>query len=246
MSDKQIKLTDSEIYEKIEPIQRKAAFFGKLSLWCNLGWIVALVSVIFGYWVIAIISALTVALILVVFLLIKSDYSREIKTFVFENLSYCVLSEFFELEDNCKDVEISVKAIRESRLVDRWSDYRVSDCFKAKYKGVGFVFSNVWLYYETSHTDGESTYSSYDTRFKGQWLIIDSSDNTIKECAEAGKWENVKIRFHRERGQIHIAINSGYEILGIGNIPNNPDLDEVREGIREEIEVLTNLMDRVI
>ena len=110
---------------------------------------------------------------------------KNLKTLISENVTLNVLKTVFEVSEYSAKDSIEVSVIRNSNLiVEDWNRCTGNDFVCGCYKGYKFQFSDVLLEEEVQEEmretddDGATStrYSStYVKRFKGQWLIIETS-----------------------------------------------------------------------
>jgi hypothetical protein len=97
-------------------------------------------------------------------------YKNKLKIIVSNNIIRSILENRMELTIYSPGNHIGADNIRFSGLVQqKWNRISGSDLVEGAYKGVNFSFSDIHLKHET----GSGKNRKVQTRFKGQWLIVE-------------------------------------------------------------------------
>jgi len=147
---------------------------------------------------------LCAAVILTGFVLsvILSSKRRKLKDLISENVTRDLLDEAFDVSEHNVKGYINRSLVAGAGLINNWDRCSGSDLVRGRYKGFGIQFSDVLLeeevVSESTDTDDEGnsrrvTSTSYEKRFKGQWIIIDMAKEfpAWLRLREKGKRETI-------------------------------------------------------
>ncbi|MCL2019824.1 MAG: DUF3137 domain-containing protein [Oscillospiraceae bacterium] len=147
----------------------------------------------------------------IVLAIIATRKGWKLKELVTENVTKVVLSQAFELIEYAPKKALSHAVIEDTKLITDWDTRSGSDYIRGKYKGYGFEFSDIELSETvTITTDGETTITTYNEKFKGQWIILYTKKELPTVLRLRKKVKSVRMKSSVETE--NMAFNSKYQI----------------------------------
>ncbi|MCL2696680.1 MAG: DUF3137 domain-containing protein [Oscillospiraceae bacterium] len=106
----------------------------------------------------------------------------KLESFVTDNVTSLALSEVFELAEYAPNKGPAHSVIRNTGLIENWDNCYGSNMVRGRYKGISFEFSDIELTEEivSEDADGKQSTSEHQ-RFKGQWLILETTGQIKSE-----------------------------------------------------------------
>ena len=145
---------------------------------------------------------------------------KKLKALISENVTRNILETVFEVSEYSAKDNIKASVIRSANLIiDDWHRCTGNDFVRGCYKGHKIQFSDVMLeeevQEETRETDDDGAtstryHTTYEKRFKGQWIIIEMSKefSAWLRLREKGKREFLKSNIETE----NVAFNKQFQI----------------------------------
>jgi hypothetical protein len=159
--------SDQELASQISSLQRRATLTKVLAVLLAICLIICFQTGVWPVGILALIAACACAFM-------SAIASGKAKTLLADNITRDVLSGVF---DDCTydhAHHLPNQSLREAALVDNWDIASGSDLISGKYKGHSVQFSDVELSEEIEQEDDEGhTNTTYETKFKGQWMILE-------------------------------------------------------------------------
>lgn len=212
------RLSDVELASQLSMLNQKSGTMKILALACVIGgFVLWLVHPLFG---VAMFIPAAVCAIL------SSKAGSKAKSLLANNIIRDILSEVF---DECiygADYRLPDEMLREAALISNWDIATGSDLISAKYKGHAINFSDIELSEEVEReSDDGNTSSSYKTKFKGQWMIL-----------ELGHKVPAKLRL---RENIERSGKFSRKLFG-ERIENKDDVKTENEAFNKRFQILTD------
>lgn len=212
-----IRLSDEELAGKLLSLNKKASTM----------LILAGVSVvgIFVLWFAHPLAGAAMFIPAAVFVIMSSKVSGTAKSLLANNVTRDIISEVFDECIYAAHYRLPDETLREAALIPDWDRASGSDLVSAKYKGHTINFSDIELEERVDRTDSDGdTSTSYITKFKGQWIIL-----------ELGRAVPAKLRL---RENIERSGKLSKKIFG-ERIENKSDLQTENEAFNKRFQILT-------
>lgn len=166
------RLSDEELREKLRKLRLQSVLSKAGLAVFSLGAVISLAAANWALLALFVIADIVSAVF-------AAGCSGQAKKLVGINVVRDALGEVFAIEEYIPGNFIGEAAVSEARLVHNWNESTGSDFVRGRYKGVGFIFSDVHLedVQETTDSDGD-THETRTTRFRGQWMVLELRKNT--------------------------------------------------------------------
>lgn len=160
------RISDAELSSQLTALHKKANTLKILALVCVIG--------VFVLWIVHPLLGASAFIPAAVFAVLSAKAGSKTKNLLANNITRDILSQVFEKciysAEHCLPDEL----LREAALIPKWDMATGSDLISAKYKGHTINFSDIELSEEIEREDSDgNTSTSYETKFKGQWMILE-------------------------------------------------------------------------
>lgn len=161
-----VRLSDAELGAQLTALHKKANTMKILAGVC--------VVAVFVLWIVHPLLGASAFIPAAVFAIMSAIAGSKAKNLLANNITRDVFSQVFDeciySAGHCLPDEL----LREAALIPNWDMATGSDLISAKYKGHTVNFSDIELSEEVEreNSDGDTS-TSYETKFKGQWMIFE-------------------------------------------------------------------------
>ncbi len=211
-----VRLNDAELAGQLAALNQKANTMKILALVC--------VIAVFVLWIAHPLLGAAMFIPAAVFAVMSASAGSKAKTLLANNITRDILSGVF---DECiygAQYRLPDETLRETGLF-KWDRASGSDLISAKYKGHTVNFSDIELEEEVESEDSDgNTTTSYVTKFKGQWMIL-----------ELGREVPAKLRL---RENIERTGKLSRKLFG-DRIENKSDVTTENEAFNKRFQILT-------
>ncbi len=212
-----VRLSDAELAGQLSSLNKKANTMKILALVCAIG--------IFVLWLIHPLIGAAMFIPAAVFAVLSAKAGSKAKTLLANNITRDILSEGFDECIYAADYRLPDETLREAALIPNWDLATGSDLISAKYRGHTINFSDIELSEEVEREDSDgNTSTSYETKFKGQWMIL-----------ELGRAVPAKLRL---RENIERTGKLSRKLFG-ERIENKDDVKTENEAFNKRFQILT-------
>ncbi len=161
-----VRLNDAELAGQLAALNQKANTMKILALVC--------VIAVFVLWIAHPLLGAAMFIPAAVFAVMSANAGGKAKTLLANNITRDIFSEVFDECIYAAGYRLPDELLREAALISNWDRASGSDLVSAKYKGHTINFSDIELEEEVECEDSDgNTSTSYETRFKGQWMILE-------------------------------------------------------------------------
>lgn len=193
-----VRVSDEELVKQFSELTTKANLLKNLAIVFIVGVIILWIAV---HPLLGVVSAIVAA----VLYFMSNKASKKAKTYLANNITRDILSSVFDDCIYAAGQRLPNKLLREADFISSWDVSGGSDLISAKYKGHPINFSDIHLSEEVESRDSDgNTTTSYETRFKGQWMILElehevSAKLRLRENAErTGKLSRIILGDRKE------------------------------------------------
>jgi len=212
-----VRLSDVELSGQLTVLHKKANTMKILALVCVVS--------IFLLWIIHPLIGASAFIPAAVFAILSAKAGSKAKNLLANNITRDIFSQVFDECIYAAQYCLPDETLREAALIPNWDIATGSDLVSGRYKGHAISFSDIELSEKVEREDSDGdTSTSYETKFKGQWMIL-----------ELGREVPAKLRL---RENIERGGKISKKILG-ERIENKSDIKTENEAFNKRFQILT-------